>query len=63
MYPHIQDVNYRFDATETFVVFPDEREKTLRLKVVREEQEKELKGVKLRLISEVLAEAKDILNK
>ena len=62
IYPHIKDVNYRFDATETFVVFPDEREETLRLKIIREQQEKELKGVKLRLISEILAEARNILN-
>ncbi|MGK7898378.1 MAG: Fis family transcriptional regulator [Xenococcus sp. (in: cyanobacteria)] len=59
----LNKVNYRFDATETFVVFPDEREETLRLKVVREQKEKELKGVKLRLISEILAEAKNILDK
>jgi hypothetical protein len=64
IYPHhIEKVNYRFDATETFVVFPDEREKTLRLKVIREQEEKKLKGVKLRLISEILSEAKDIVNK
>ena len=63
IYPHhIKKVNYRFDATETFVVFPDEREETLRLKMIREQQEKELKGVKLRLISEILSEARNILN-
>jgi hypothetical protein len=60
----LKKVNYRFDATETFVVFPDEREENLRIKkVVREQIEKELGGVKLRLISEILAEAKHILNK
>jgi hypothetical protein len=64
IYPHhIEKVNYRFDATETFVVFPDEREETLCLKVIREQEEKKLKGVKLRLISEILAEARNILNK
>ena len=59
----LNKVSYRFDATETFVVFPDEREERLRIKVVREQKEKELKGVKLRLISEILAEARNILNK
>jgi hypothetical protein len=63
LYKGIEDINYRFDATETFVVFPDEREETLRIKVVREQKEKELGGVKLRLISEILSEAKTILNK
>lgn len=28
IYPSIKDVAYRFDAKETFVVFPDEREET-----------------------------------
>lgn len=63
IYPTIEKVTYRFDATETFVVFPDEREKTLGKKEYREREEKKLKGVKLRLISEILAEARNILNK
>ena len=64
IYPqHIEKVSYRTDATETFVVFPDEREETLGKKEFREREEKKLKGVKLRLISEILSEAKNILNK
>ena len=63
IYSSIEKVTYRFDATETFVVFPDEREKTLGKKEYREREEEKLKGVKLRLVSEILAEAKDILNK
>ena len=63
IYPTIENVTSRFDATETFVVFPDEREKTLGKKEYREREEKKLKGVKLRLISEILSEAKNILNK
>ncbi len=63
IHSYIKDVNYRFDATETFVVFPDEREETLGKKEYRNLREKELKGVKLRLMSEIISEAKNILNK
>ncbi len=63
IYRYIEEVNYRFDATETFVVFPDEREETLGKKEHREREEKKLNGVKLRLISEILSEARNILNK
>lgn len=55
-------VEYRHDATETFVAFPDEREETLRLRVMREQLEPELGGVRLRLFSEIIAEAEAILN-
>ncbi|MDJ0773568.1 MAG: Fis family transcriptional regulator [Mastigocoleus sp. MO_167.B18] len=63
MYQSIKEVNYRLDATETFVVFPDEREETLRINVVRQQIEKELGGVRLKLISEIILEAKKILGK
>lgn len=56
-------VQYRLDTTETFVVFPDERQETLRLKVVREQLEPEMGGVRLRLFSEIIAEAKAVLER
>ncbi|MEH2082474.1 MAG: Fis family transcriptional regulator [Nostoc sp.] len=40
----LQKVQYRRDATETFVVFPDEREDSLRIRVVREQLEPKLEG-------------------
>ena len=63
IHPYITEVNYRFDATKTLVVFPDEREDTLRIGVVRKQIEKELGGVKLKLMSEVIEDAKKNLNK
>lgn len=57
------NVQYRLDATETFVVFPDEREDLLRIEVVREQLEPELNGVRLRLFSEIIAKAKAVLKK
>ncbi|BAZ49619.1 Fis family transcriptional regulator [Nostoc sp. NIES-4103] len=59
----LQKVQYRRDATETFVVFPDEREDSLRIKVVREQLESKLDGVRLRLFSEIITEAQAILGK
>jgi hypothetical protein len=59
----LQNVQYRFDATETFVVFPDEREAALRIKVVRQQLEPELGGVRLRLVSEIISQAQKILEK
>jgi hypothetical protein len=59
----LQKVQYRFDTTETFVVFPDEREQVLRLLVERQRLEPELGGVRLRLVKEILCEAKKILEK
>jgi hypothetical protein len=58
----LQQVQYRPDATETFVVFPDEREDTLRIQVVRQQLEPELDGVRLKLIQEIISNAKAILN-
>lgn len=59
----LKEVQYRFDATETFVVFPDEREESLRIQVVREQLEPELGGVRLKLFSEIIAEAQAFLEK
>ena len=59
----LKEVQYRFDATETFVVFPDEREESLRIQVVREQIEPELGGVRLKLFSEIIAEAQAFLEK
>ncbi len=56
-------VQYRSDVQETFVVFPDTRDADLRIKVRREQLEPTLKGVRLKLISEIMAEAKAILKK
>ncbi|MBD1922943.1 Fis family transcriptional regulator [Microcoleus sp. FACHB-831] len=56
----LQKVKHRPDATETFVVFPHEREESLRIKVVREQFEPELGGVRLMLFSEIIAKAKEI---
>ncbi|MBD2580169.1 Fis family transcriptional regulator [Oscillatoria sp. FACHB-1406] len=59
----LRNVQYRFDLTETFVVFPDEREEILRIKVQRQQLEPELGGVRLRLASEIVALAKEQLEK
>jgi hypothetical protein len=59
----LRKVQYRRDATETFIVFPDEREDYLRIKVVREQLEPELEGVRLRLFSEIITQAQAILGK
>ncbi|GET42210.1 restriction endonuclease-related protein [Microseira wollei] len=56
-------VQYRPDATETFVVFPDEREESLRIKVVRQQIEPELGGVRLMLMSEIISLAQNKLEK
>jgi len=59
----LQKVDYRFDTTETFVVFPDERNDLLRIEVERQRLEPELGGVRLRLVSEIISQAKQILEK
>jgi hypothetical protein len=59
----LRKVQYRRDATETFVVFPDEREDSLRIKVVREQLEPKLEGVRLRLFSEIITQAQAISGK
>jgi hypothetical protein len=59
----LQKVQYRPDAKETFIVFPYSRERELGIKVVRKKLEPSLNGVRLKLISEVIAEAKTILKK
>ncbi|MBC6418899.1 MAG: Fis family transcriptional regulator [Prochloron sp. SP5CPC1] len=53
----LHKVQYIHDAKQTFVVFPDEREKDLRIKGRRRELHKELKEVRLKLMSEIIGEA------
>ncbi|NER34755.1 MAG: Fis family transcriptional regulator [Oscillatoria sp. SIO1A7] len=60
---HLKEVKYQPDFQETFIVFPDEREKSLRTRVMRQELEPKLGGIKLRLIGEIIDEAKAILEK
>jgi len=57
----LQKVKYRSDATETFIVFPDEREDKLRIKVVRQQVEPELGGLRLMLIGEIISQAEKIM--
>lgn len=59
----LKKVEYRLDATETFVVFPSEREDVLRIRVERQRLEPELGGVRLRLVSEIVSQAQKILEK
>ncbi|MBE9228346.1 Fis family transcriptional regulator [Phormidium sp. LEGE 05292] len=59
----LQSVQYRPDATETFIVFPDERDDLLRIKVVRQQIEPLLGGVRLMLMSEIIALAQKKLEK
>ncbi|MBD1936318.1 Fis family transcriptional regulator [Microcoleus sp. FACHB-68] len=59
----LEKVQYRTDMTETFVVFPSEREEVLRIKVERRQIEPELGGVRLMLMSEIISQAKQILEK
>ena len=54
-------VEYRSDATETFIVFPDEREDKLRIQVVRQQLEPELGGVRLMLMGEIISQAEKIM--
>ncbi len=57
----LHKVQYIPGADKTFVVFPDEREDDLRIKGRRRELHKELKGVRLKFISEIIREAKKIV--
>jgi hypothetical protein len=59
----LRNVQYRFDTTETFVVFPDERDEALRIKVVRHQLEPELGGVRLMLVNEIISQAQKIIKK
>lgn len=56
-------VQCRSDTTETFVVFPDEREEALRIKVRREQLEPKLGGVRLMIANEVISLAEKIRGK
>jgi hypothetical protein len=59
----LRKVQYRSDTTETFVVFPDERDEALRIKVVRQQLEPELGGVRLMAVNEIISQAQKILKK
>ncbi|GJD22772.1 Fis family transcriptional regulator [Rivularia sp. IAM M-261] len=59
----LRAVDFRLDATQTFVVFPDERDSVLRVAVERQRLEPELNGVRLMLFKEVISEAQNILEK
>lgn len=59
----LKKVQYRFDTTETFIVFPDERNDVLRIEVERQRLEPELDSVRLQLVSEIISQAKKILEK
>lgn len=59
----LRAVDFRLDASQTFVVFPDERESVLRISVERVRLEPELNGVRLRLFEEVISEAQKIMEK
>lgn len=59
----LEKVAYQPDVQETFVVFPDEREEALRIQAIRQDIEPELGGVKLRLMSEIIKEARAIVEK
>ncbi|MBD2565104.1 MULTISPECIES: Fis family transcriptional regulator [Nostoc] len=59
----LRKVDYRFDTTETFIVFPDERNDVLRIEVERQRLEPGLGGVRLKLVSEIISQAKKILEK
>ncbi len=59
----VKKLRNRSDFKETFIVFPDTREKLLSIRARREQLEPLLGGVRLRLISEIIDQAKDILKK
>lgn len=59
----LRQIQYQPSATETLVVFPDYREEHLRIKVVREQLEPELGGIRLKLFSEVVENAKKVLRR
>lgn len=59
----LRAVDFRLDATQTFVAFPDERDSVLRVAVERQRLEPELNGVRLMLFKEVISEAQNILEK
>jgi hypothetical protein len=59
----LKKVRCRPDTRETFVVFPDPREASLRLKVRREQLEPSLGGTRLKLMGEILTEARKLQGK
>lgn len=58
----LKKVECRFDTSATFVVFPDEREDALRIRVMRQQLEPELGGVRLKLMGEILTQARAIVS-
>lgn len=54
VHEQVHEIERRYDAARTVVVFPDERH--LPLSAIREQLEPELDGVELRSVTEVLAE-------
>lgn len=51
------------EFTEIFIVFPNEREKALRITVVRQQLEPSLGGLQLKLVSEIISQAEKVLEK
>jgi REase associating with pPIWI_RE len=51
------------EFTELFIVFPNEREKALRITVVRQQLEPSLGGLRLKLVSEIISQAEKVLEK
>lgn len=51
----------RSEFTEIFIVFPDEREEKLRIRVVRQQLEPSLGGLRLKLVSEIISQAEKLL--
>ena len=59
----VSKLQHRSDFKETFVVFPDMRDKVLGIKARRKQLEPKLGGVRLRLINEIIFQAENILGK
>jgi REase associating with pPIWI_RE/pPIWI_RE three-gene island domain Y len=59
----VRKLQNRSDFKEVFIVFPDTREQLLSIRARREQLEPLLGGVRLRLISEIIDHAKEVLKK
>lgn len=59
----VRKLQNRSNFKETFIVFPDRREKQLSIRARREQLEPLLGGVRLKLISEIIDQAKEVLKK
>lgn len=51
----------RSEFTEIFIVFPDEREEKLRIRIVRQQLEPSMGGLRLKLVSEIISQAEKLL--